>query len=118
MEQATMTDKPDKPTPTAADQRRSLADGEIHTAPAIGRRSVLAIAVAGAGAATGAAAAPPPQQQTRVTDRDDTPNPSADAPGVGRGFVRGARSGVTDVDQGAISDPQNNGRGPASQRMA
>jgi hypothetical protein len=108
----------DKPTTVPPKQRRSLADGDMRTAPALARRSVLAMAIAGAGAATGGAALAAGQpQETRVTDRDDTPNPSADQPGAGRGFVRGARSGTTDADQGTVSDPQDNGRGPASQRM-
>jgi hypothetical protein len=99
-------------------QQRSLADRDIATAPAIGRRRLLAMTVIGVGAAAGgtpAHAADP--QRSGVTDRDDTPNPSADQPGAGRGFVRGAHSGLTDADQGAISDPQDNGRGPSSQRL-
>ena len=99
--------------------KRTLADSDIASKPAFGRRSMLALV----GVASGAAAliigrAPAEAQQAGLSDRDGPPNPNADAPNLGRGFGRGTFSAVTDQDQGAIADPQNNGRGNAGQRMA
>ena len=92
----------------------SLDDDQIETRRGLSRRRILqGFGIGSVGLGLSGCVVVPATIGTGVTDRDN--GPITDPGGFGRGGGNGSftpiRSGITDADNGPITDPVGNGRG-------
>ncbi len=90
-------------------KKKSLSEAEITTARGVSRRRVLS--GLGVGAAGLGLSGCVTVPATGITDADN--GPITDPIGAGRGGRRSFRTGITDADNGPIVDPAGFGRGGA-----
>jgi hypothetical protein len=88
----------------------SLDDDQIETRRGLSRRRILqGFGIGSVGLGLSGCVVVPATIGTGVTDRDN--GPITDPGGAGRGGLRASRTGLTDADNGPITDPGGFGRG-------